>query len=255
MQWPTILQVISLGRRSTLVSVMVLAWADADPGQRLGARPHGRPVPSAMARAKKTAAKRAAAREAAAHAGRPAGRHQPAGPARLRDPRDLRVRHRAPRQRGEVPAGGQGPALRRLRTGRRTASSGCSVSTSRPGSSPPASGAHDPDRKRKLLVHRRQIDELMGRTQQQSLTLVPYCRSTSGRPGQGRAGAGQGAQAARQAPGHLDQGRRAGGGAGGPAPPSGRATDRRDPVEWWGCPDRKRPVQDHQGVNGLDSGR
>ena len=34
-------------------------------------------------------------------------------------------------------------------------------------------GAHDPDRKRKLLVHRPQIDELMGKTQQQSLTLVP----------------------------------------------------------------------------------
>lgn len=34
-------------------------------------------------------------------------------------------------------------------------------------------GAHDPDRPRKLLLHRDQIDELMGRTQQQSLTLVP----------------------------------------------------------------------------------
>jgi SsrA-binding protein len=34
-------------------------------------------------------------------------------------------------------------------------------------------GAHDPDRRRKLLVHRSQIDELMGRTQQQALTLVP----------------------------------------------------------------------------------
>jgi SsrA-binding protein len=34
-------------------------------------------------------------------------------------------------------------------------------------------GAHDPDRRRKLLMHRRQIDEWMGRTQQQSLTLVP----------------------------------------------------------------------------------
>jgi SsrA-binding protein len=34
-------------------------------------------------------------------------------------------------------------------------------------------GGHDPDRRRKLLVHREQIDELMGRTQQQSLTLVP----------------------------------------------------------------------------------
>jgi SsrA-binding protein len=34
-------------------------------------------------------------------------------------------------------------------------------------------GAHDPDRRRKLLLHRRQIDEWMGRSQQQSLTLVP----------------------------------------------------------------------------------
>ena len=34
-------------------------------------------------------------------------------------------------------------------------------------------GAHDPERRRKLLVHRDQIDELQGRTQQQSLTLVP----------------------------------------------------------------------------------
>lgn len=34
-------------------------------------------------------------------------------------------------------------------------------------------GAHEPDRRRKLLLHRRQIDELVGKTQQQSLTLVP----------------------------------------------------------------------------------
>ncbi|HLI73939.1 MAG TPA: SsrA-binding protein SmpB [Acidimicrobiales bacterium] len=34
-------------------------------------------------------------------------------------------------------------------------------------------GAHEPDRRRKLLLHRSEIDELMGRTQQQSLTLVP----------------------------------------------------------------------------------
>ena len=32
---------------------------------------------------------------------------------------------------------------------------------------------HDPERPRKLLLHRRQIDELTGRTQQESLTLVP----------------------------------------------------------------------------------
>lgn len=34
-------------------------------------------------------------------------------------------------------------------------------------------GAHDPDRRRKLLLHRRQLDEWMGRSQQQSLTMVP----------------------------------------------------------------------------------
>lgn len=34
-------------------------------------------------------------------------------------------------------------------------------------------GAHDPDRTRKLLLHRREIDQLMGQVQQQSLTLVP----------------------------------------------------------------------------------
>lgn len=34
-------------------------------------------------------------------------------------------------------------------------------------------GGHDPDRPRKLLLHRRQIDELGARTQAQPLTLVP----------------------------------------------------------------------------------
>src|SRR4051794_33608524 len=33
--------------------------------------------------------------------------------------------------------------------------------------------AHDPERSRKLLLHREEIDELTGRTQQESLTLVP----------------------------------------------------------------------------------
>jgi SsrA-binding protein len=34
-------------------------------------------------------------------------------------------------------------------------------------------GGHDPDRRRKLLVHRHQIDEFVGKTQTQPLTLVP----------------------------------------------------------------------------------
>lgn len=34
-------------------------------------------------------------------------------------------------------------------------------------------GGHDPERPRKLLLHRREIDDLQARTSQQSLTLVP----------------------------------------------------------------------------------
>jgi SsrA-binding protein len=34
-------------------------------------------------------------------------------------------------------------------------------------------GAHDPDRRRKLLLHRREIAELAARTSQEGLTLVP----------------------------------------------------------------------------------
>jgi SsrA-binding protein len=34
-------------------------------------------------------------------------------------------------------------------------------------------GAHDPERRRKLLLHRKEIDGLMDQTQQQALTLVP----------------------------------------------------------------------------------
>lgn len=34
-------------------------------------------------------------------------------------------------------------------------------------------GTHDPDRRRKLLLHRDQIDELAGKVAQDSLTLVP----------------------------------------------------------------------------------
>ena len=33
--------------------------------------------------------------------------------------------------------------------------------------------AHDPDRRRKLLVHRREIDELLGKTRAQPLTFIP----------------------------------------------------------------------------------
>ena len=72
-------------------------------------------------------------------------------------------------------------------------------------------GAHDPDRKRKLLLHRSQIDELMGKTQQQSLTLIPA--SLYFKDGQAKvaAGPGQGPPALRQAQRDHGPRRRAGG--------------------------------------------
>lgn len=38
---------------------------------------------------------------------------------------------------------------------------------------PPARDNHDPERPRKLLLHRYEIERLIGRTQQKGLTLVP----------------------------------------------------------------------------------
>src|SRR2546421_4572442 len=39
---------------------------------------------------------------------------------------------------------------------------------------PPAAGAnHDPERERKLLVHRRELERLLGKTRERGLTLVP----------------------------------------------------------------------------------
>jgi SsrA-binding protein len=38
---------------------------------------------------------------------------------------------------------------------------------------PAAAANHDPDRARKLLVHRRELDRLIGKTQERGLTLVP----------------------------------------------------------------------------------
>jgi len=46
---------------------------------------------------------------------------------------------------------------------------GASISTYDKGSI----GQHDPDRARKLLLHRREIDSLIGKVQERGLTLVP----------------------------------------------------------------------------------
>ena len=47
---------------------------------------------------------------------------------------------------------------------------------------PPAAQAnHDPERDRKLLVHRRELERLIGKTQERGLTLVPTRMYFSGR--------------------------------------------------------------------------
>ncbi len=55
---------------------------------------------------------------------------------------------------------------------------------------------HDPERPRKLLLHRREIERLIGRTHERGLTLVPtriyFAGPALARQGRDRAGAGQG---------------------------------------------------------------
>ena len=125
-----------------------------------------------MARAKKTVAKRAAAREAAGRA----GDRTVASNRRARHDYDILDTLEA----GIVL---QGSEVKSLREGKaQLADAYARVSEGElwlfgvhipPWQFATGFGAHDPDRRRKLLVHRAEIDELMGRTQQQALTLVP----------------------------------------------------------------------------------
>ncbi len=125
-----------------------------------------------MARAKKTVAKRAAAREAAGRS----GDRTVASNRRARHDYDILETLEA----GIVL---QGSEVKSLREGKAQLSDAYArVSDGElwlfgvhipPWLFATGFGAHDPDRRRKLLVHRSQIDELMGLTQQQALTLVP----------------------------------------------------------------------------------
>jgi len=69
-------------------------------------------------------------------------------------------------------------------------------------------GSHDPDRKRKLLVHRHEIDQLHQKTR---LQPSHWCRSglLQGRAGQGRDRPREGSTDARSTRGHKEAGRRA----------------------------------------------
>ena len=64
---------------------------------------------------------------------------------------------------------------------------------------PAAREGHDPERPRKLLMHKREIERLIGKTQEKGLTLVPTRMYFSGPAGEGGAGARARQGAARQA--------------------------------------------------------
>ena len=59
---------------------------------------------------------------------------------------------------------------------------------------------HDPERPRKLLLHRGEIERLIGKTAQKGLTLIPTRIYFKGPAGEGRAGAGPGQGGARPPP-------------------------------------------------------
>ena len=121
-------------------------------------------------------------------------------------------------------------------------------------------GAHDPDRKRKLLLHRSQIDELLGKTQQQSLTLIPVSLYFKDGRAKVQIGPGQGAQALRQAqPDHVPRPRARGGpGHQGDQPVErglrGREDDAGEARTMDGLATRVS-WRTHMGVIGFDSGR
>ena len=68
---------------------------------------------------------------------------------------------------------------------------------------------HEPKRTRKLLLHRRQIDELLGRAKAKGQTIVPLQAVPQPRQGEDRAWPGPRQAAPRQAPRHRRPGRQA----------------------------------------------
>ena len=67
---------------------------------------------------------------------------------------------------------------------------------------------HDPTRKRKLLLHKHQIERIGMKLQVERLSLVPTQALLQGRQDQGRARRRQGQERRRQTPGHRQAGLR-----------------------------------------------
>ena len=80
---------------------------------------------------------------------------------------------------------GQGACSRTATRPSRTARCGCTTSTSRPTRQATREN-HEPERPRKLLMHRREIERLIGKTKEKGLTLVADAALLQGPPRQGR---------------------------------------------------------------------
>ena len=80
-----------------------------------------------------------------------------------------------------------------------TARSGCTTCTS-PRTSTRRATAHEPERPRKLLMHKREIERLIGKIQQKGLTLVPTRIYFKGPYAKVELALGKGKDHARQAP-------------------------------------------------------
>ena len=113
----------------------------------------------------------AASRSPLANGRHEADRREPARAAGLRVPRATRGRCRPERHRGKSARDGHvqlGSAYADIRDGEAWLVGASIAEYAQKGSS-----GHDPDRERKLLLHRREIDSLYGKVREKGLTLVP----------------------------------------------------------------------------------
>ena len=115
------------------------------------------------------------------------------------------MRPRAHGHRGQVPARGQGAAQGRLRRGQNGEVWLHNVHI--PPYAPATRENHEPERPRKLLMHRREIERLIGKTKEKGLTLVPTRLYFKDRHAKVEIALARGKDIGRQAP--VDQGARA----------------------------------------------
>ena len=132
-------------------------------------------------------------------AGRKVIASEPQGAARLHDPGHLRGRHRADRHRGQEPAAGRASLVDAFATvdDGEVWLRGLHIPEYTQGSWT----NHEPRRTRKLLLHRGEIERLIGKTREGGLTLVPLSLYFSDGKVKVRARAGPRQAQLRQAPG------------------------------------------------------